>query len=136
MTGAKFANSVASATVVYVIDQCQNRISPANSTPARPIGSAASLVAGTARASKRIHSHSKGSASSSRWKPVATGPSSDRRTKIGENPIAIAPAKSAGSARRPGRFANEDMASRLGADCGAVVSGTILDLSGNPQLPQ
>ena len=52
------------------------------------------------RRSSTSHGHSKGSARKTRWKAVALGPSSLRRTKMGEKAIAVAPASSAGRARR------------------------------------
>src|SRR5260221_12953323 len=87
-------------------------MSPANRAPGTAIGSHSTLVVAGAAPSQRIHSHSKGRARNKRWKPVATGPSSDKRTKIGEKPIAMPPTSSAGSARRGGSSADEDIGPR------------------------
>ena len=80
------------ATLVVTIDRCQKNRSPAKARPAktsaRPIrpsdGSRASAILSQA--------HSSGSASVTRQKALANGPTSARRTKIGDMPIASAPA--------------------------------------------
>src|SRR4051812_7900 len=99
--GAKLASKVALATDVAWIDQCQKARSPAKAKPDRPSSHQSLTRRGRRAAGPRrrfslaSHSHNAGTAKPTRQNAVADGPSSDRRTKIGENAMAVAPANSA-----------------------------------------
>src|SRR5512139_1855932 len=88
--GARLASSVELATEVYMIDQCHTPRSQAKKTPA-PASEAADTRTGAGSA-RSAHSHSRGAASAVRQKALATGPASERRTKIGAKAMAQPPA--------------------------------------------
>ena len=107
---AKFASSVALATVVNLIDQCQNARSPANSTPGIPSRSQSRRF-GARRAPGRpgdprcssTWAQKIGDAIAMRHIAVADGPRPRFiaiRVRTGANPIAAAPNSSAASATR------------------------------------
>ena len=89
--GAVVAKKVALATLVCRIAECQNSRSPAKARPASNVGQREPPPRRGCAPSSRIHSHSSGSASATRQKALANGPTSAQRTKIGDMPIAMAP---------------------------------------------
>src|SRR5688500_12570009 len=98
--GARFASSVEFATDVHTIDQCQTPRSAAKKSPARMIGVQTGVRSlfvtkesdpGLLRRVDASHSHKNGTARAVRQKALATGPVSERRTKIGANAIAVPP---------------------------------------------
>jgi hypothetical protein len=103
-TGAKLDSSVALATLVHFSDTCQAARSQAKHTPASRAalsgvrdGAAADAgdVGGELSCAAIAQIHSSGTASATRQKALATGLTSDRRTKIGAKAIAAAPASRA-----------------------------------------
>src|SRR5919199_3567778 len=99
---ARFASSVELATEVKRIDQCQKPRSPANAKPAAGNMGHAARPAG-ARVPSRASGHSSGAASATRQKALALGPTSAKRTKMGESAIQVAPASNAARAGRMAR---------------------------------
>jgi hypothetical protein len=97
-TGARLNRSVELATEVNTIDQCQRAMSPAKKAPARVkprmIRCPESRRSGTAarRFPTSVYNHRTGRARARRQKAVvAVGPSSLRRTKMGEQSMPTAP---------------------------------------------
>jgi hypothetical protein len=102
--GARLASSVAFATEVHTIEMCQAPRSRAKISPARIAGMAivtpGAAVAAPARGPiQKAHAQSSGAASATRQKALATGPVSERRTKIGAKPMAQPPARRHANAR-------------------------------------
>src|SRR3954462_4956970 len=92
---ARLARRVEFATEVKRMDQCQKPRSPANASPAAP-SSFQSIDSGVVRRVASTSSHSSGAASATRQNALAVGPTSARRTKIGESAMKVAPANRAG----------------------------------------
>src|SRR5262245_46746204 len=88
---ARLASRVELATEVCWIEACQKPRSPAKAMPAarRSIFRPVKLPGEDLR--KRTGSHSAGTARATRQNAVAVGPHSDRRTKIGESAMHVAP---------------------------------------------
>src|SRR5690606_8173238 len=103
-TGARLASSVALATAVICSARCQAARSAARKTPGNINRTWSRSPAGRSSAAatdKTFEASMNGSsASATRQKAVAIGPTSDRRTKIGEPPIAAPPTRRAISASR------------------------------------
>jgi len=98
MTADRFASSVALATDVSLIDQCQNDRSPAKLRPTAMSAVRCMRLSCTGfrvGRDSRAHSQRAGAASATRQNADVIGPTSASRTKIGENPIAVAPRISA-----------------------------------------
>jgi len=102
--GAILASSVAFATDVMCSDKCHAPRSKAINRPGRArrkqSDSVSGVVSFSSRRSRPSMSRSGKTASARRQKPVASGPTSESRTKIGELPIAIPPTIRAVIARR------------------------------------
>jgi len=96
---ARLASSVALATDVAWIDQCQKARSPAKARPA-PASSQRSrgLGAPPARGASAAAAHNSGTASATRQNALAVGPTSAMRTQMGESAMQLAPAKRANRA--------------------------------------
>src|SRR4051812_35322953 len=96
-TAERFASKVALATEVSLIDQCQNDRSPVKLRPTARSAMACGLsgMVVRARRERRAQIHNAGAASATRQNADVIGPTSARRTKIGEKPIAVAPRISA-----------------------------------------
>ncbi len=93
--GAILASNVAFATDVMCSDKCHAPRSKAMNRPGRARRRQSVGVSGAASFSSRRSRPSMNSsgktASARRQKPVASGPTSERRTNIGELPIAMPP---------------------------------------------
>ena len=98
----RFDKSVALATVVNWIDQCQNAKSKAKNKPTirSPLKSEnlCNLFWSRPSGTRIDHRKKNGSDKATRQNAVADGPTSLMRTKIGENPISAAPSSSASNA--------------------------------------
>src|SRR3954469_13339395 len=97
MTAERFASNVAFATEVSLIDQCQKERSPVKLRPTARSAMACGLSGRVVRARRDNNAQiqSAGAASATRQNADVMGPTSARRTKIGEKPIAVAPRISA-----------------------------------------
>src|SRR3982751_3180387 len=95
---ARLASSVAFATDVKRIDQCQNARSPAKAAPAA--SSHFHCMGTLPRSDNTISDQSNGRASATRQNALAVGPTSLSRTKIGDSAMKVAPRNSAGRAGR------------------------------------
>ena len=93
--GAQVAKNVALATLVVTIDRCQKNRSPAKARPAKMSARPIRRSDGAPASAIRSQAQSSGSARATRQKALANGPTSARRTKIGDMPIARAPTTSA-----------------------------------------
>jgi len=86
----RFARSVELATEVHTIDQCQTPRSSAKKIPAQAM---AFDGRGFAPFSRNARSHSSGTASAARQNALATGPVSERRTRMGAKAMEQPPAR-------------------------------------------
>src|SRR5688572_2607976 len=93
--GARFASSVEFATDVHTIDQCQTPRSRAKKSPAAQTAGESRGAEGGGAEGRGVfasQSHKNGTASATLQNALATGPVSDRRTKMGANAMAQPPA--------------------------------------------
>ncbi len=93
-TGARQDMSVALAMVVFMMARCQKVRSPAKNSPASNVARSKAKAPSAGR-SQASQNHRTGRARPARQKADAKGPTSARRTKIGDTPMAMAPATSA-----------------------------------------
>src|SRR3954470_11482615 len=143
MTAERLASNVAFATEVSLIDQCQNERSPVKLRPTARSAMACGLSGRVVRVRRDSNAQiqSAGAASATRQNADVIGPTSARRTKIGEKPIAVAPRISAPrlsvvrfGGERAGMLAGEDsMAPACGSDgvhsTRLIVNRTVLTTS-------
>src|SRR6185503_11656887 len=128
-------NSVELVTLVNCSDQCQMdkspvNISPASASMAKSLRFAGWRNAGSVRRSHPVQSQSSGSAKISRKNAVAVGPVSLNFTRIGANPMPVAPPIRARKASRE-RFI-EDPNSK--SQSSKEAQGSKLQTSKAPQL--